>query len=367
MADAVFYNFGNHAGFHRPILQAALAVPGVAVLHDLNMQHFFARYALSPSSVKAYLAVMRRHHGEEGEADARRFVANEIGIDALVDRYPLPLAAADRAIAIVGHNRTGMQTLAQQTRLPSYYLPLSTRFLDVAASVRQPAVPPYRLIVFGFIGANRRLSSTLHALAALSDRSLYTLDIYGAVEESVGVAQLVEELGLHSQVRVHGFVPTEELTAALHDAHLAVNLRCPTMGEASGSQLRIWAHALPALVTRIGWYADLPEDAVAFVEPEDEVSSLVGHLQAFHRDQRPYLAAGQRGREIALAEHSPDQYADGLLQIAAAAPAQHRHRAAIDMAAAMSQVLLDLMDPAAVRLVAPGPARVIADLYGPPK
>lgn len=365
-ADAVFYNFGNHAGFHRPILHAALAVPGIAVLHDLNMQHFFARLALSRSSEAAYLAIMRRHHGEDAAADARRFIAHEIGIDALVEPYPLPLAAADRAIAVLGHNRAGMQALSRQTRLPAYFLPLSTRFLDAPAPVRTPALPPYRLVVFGFIGPNRRLASVLQALAALSERGLFTLDVYGAVEAAVGVEALVEGLGLQSQVRVHGFVPAEALTAALDDAHLAVNLRFPTMGEASGSQLRIWAHALPSLVTRIGWYADLPADAVAFVEPDDEVAGIAAHLLAFHRDQAGYIEAGRRGRAAAAARHSPGAYADALVRIAADSAVQHRRRGAMDVAGTVSRALAELMEPDDLRLVAPGLARGIADLFGPP-
>lgn len=366
-ADAVFYNFGNHAGFHRSILHAALAVPGIAVLHDLNMQHFFARFALSRSSEAAYVAIMRRHHGEDAAADARRFIDHEIPIDALADRYPLPLAAADRAIAVLGHNRAGMEALSQQTRLPTYFVPLSTRFLDVPAPIRIPAAPPYRLVMFGFIGGNRRLASLLQAMAELPEPGLFTLDVYGTVEAAVGAEALIEGLGLDGQVRVHGFVPAEVLTAALQGAHLAVNLRYPTMGEASSSQLHIWAHALPSLVTRVGWYADLPADAVAFVDPEDEVAGIIAHLMAFHRDQAGYIEAGRRGRAVAAAQHSPGAYADALVGIASAAPVQHRRRGALDLAGAMSRTLAELMGPDDVRLTAPGVARGIADLFGPPR
>ena len=62
----------------------------------------------------------------------------------------------------------------------------------------------------------------------------------------------VEELRLQDIVTLHGFVPAEALEAALASAHLAINFRFPTMGEASVSQLQIWDHALPSLVTRVG-------------------------------------------------------------------------------------------------------------------
>ena len=341
-ADAVFYNFGNHAGFHRPILHASMAVPGVVILHDLNMQHFFARFALSQSTEAAYLAIMRRHHGEDAAKAAQRFIDHEIGIEPLVGQYPLTLAAADRAIAVVGHNRSGMQALCDQTSLPVFWLPLSTRFLLSATSCSGRSAPPYKLIAFGFIGPNRRLASLLLALSAMPEPGLFSLDIYGTVEASVGIELLIESMDLAGCVTVHGFVPAEVLTAALDASDLAINLRYPTMGEASGSQLRIWAHGLPSIVTRVGWYADLPEDAVAFVDPDDEVASIVRHLLAFQRDPAPYRAAGQRGRALVERDHSPGAYADGLLAIAASTAVQHRRRGAIDLAGTVSRTLADL-------------------------
>jgi len=46
------------------------------------------------------------------------------------------------------------------------------------------------------------------------------------------------------------------------------------MGEASGSQLRIWNAGTPAAVTREGWYAELSEDTVYFIDQESEISQL---------------------------------------------------------------------------------------------
>ncbi len=95
-------------------------------------------------------------------------------------------------------------------------------------------------------------------------------------------------------VTLHGFVPAEDLEAALTSAHLAINLRFPTMGEASVSQLQIWDHALPSLVTRVGWYATLPQETVAFVRPEHEITDIQAHLHAFVDDPGRYAHMGRR-------------------------------------------------------------------------
>ena len=71
----------------------------------------------------------------------------------------------------------------------------------------------------------------------------------------------------------HGFTSEKKLDEALSQAHLAINLRYPTMGEA-WSQLRIWAHASQS-GSQVGWYATLPPDTVRFVRPDtNEVADI---------------------------------------------------------------------------------------------
>ena len=96
-------------------------------------------------------------------------------------------------------------------------------------------------------------------------------------------------------VHVHGYTHETELNKALQTSHLAINLRYPTMGEASGSQLRIWYHALPSLVTDVGWYSSLSRDTVVHVRPEHEIADIQSHLQAFLKTPEPFANMGQRG------------------------------------------------------------------------
>jgi glycosyltransferase involved in cell wall biosynthesis len=226
----------------------------------------------------------------------------------------------------------------------------------------QERKPIWRLLVFGFIGMNRRLPSILRALAASPVRNQFVLDIYGTLEDAAGVDELVRELGLDAQVTRHGFVERAVLDDALSRADLAINLRNPTMGEASSSQLHLWANALPTLVSRVGWYATLPEDTVFFVDPASEIEEIQAHLAAFAVDRRPFVLAGQRGRDRLLAQHGTNRYVNSLLQIAQEAPVQHGRRAAIDMARTASLRLLELLDYNMLEFCAPPVAERIAAL-----
>ena len=88
------------------------------------------------------------------------------------------------------------------------------------------------------------------------------------------------------------------------------------MGEASGSQLRIWSHALPSLVSQVGWYGSLPTDSVAFVRPDHEASDIKDHLTDFLRDPEHFAWMGRRGFEYLKSNHSTEAYAGALVEMA---------------------------------------------------
>ena len=363
-ADTTFYNIGNNATFHSAIYRVARRSPGIVILHDTNLQNFFAYFGVAgPETAALYLDAMQRWHG--AEAEARRLIAGQTKIESLMPLYPLTLEAAEGAIGIITHNEVESRTIGKATRLPIYHVPLS---FDLRRIPPRPSnsnhEPPWHLLVFGFIGSNRRLPVILRALAGSEVRDQFVLDIYGTLGDTADVDMLIAELGLSAQVRRHNFVTRPVLEAALSQADLAINLRNPTMGEASSSQLHLWANALPSLVSRVGWYAALPPDTVFHVDPEREVEDLQTHLAAFTRDRAAFIAAGQRGRRRLLAVHGTDRYSDALLQIAQEAPVQHGRRTAIDMARAACLRLLELTEPEMLPLLAPTVAAHIATLTG---
>lgn len=372
-ADAQIYNIGNNALFHRAIFDMARRAPGIVVLHDTRLQHFFASYTeperedrRSRPDPGFYFAAMHRFHGAAAEAAARRFAAGAAPLDELVDRYPLTLAAAEGALALVLHNAAEARALAGRTRVPVFHQPLSFAFGPARAMVSGPSREQkggrLRLVAFGFIGANRRIGSVLEALAGMPGRERFSLDVYGQLEQPGPVREAIDRLGLGGAVKLHGFVAEDVLDGALAEADLVLNLRFPTMGEASGSQLRIWAAAAPALVTRIGWYADLPDDAVFFVDPEHEIASIRAHLDALVRQRARYAAAGRRGRQVLEERHDPARYAEGLLDIVGQSPSLHARRAGIDLARTAATKLLEAADAPSAAFVAPTVAAEIQRL-----
>lgn len=363
-ADATFYNFGNNALFHRDIHLAARQVPGIVVLHDTRLQHFFAAYAEQPGASRDfYLAQLEHSHGPAVRAMGEEFIAGRRTMQDLVRAAPMTLAALDGAVAAVLHNPEEMAALEGRTPVPLYCLPLSFRFgATPARRAPQETGAPSRLVMFGFIGENRRLLPILQALAAMPDRGQYRLDIYGVVEQAAEADALIAASGLGGIVTRHGFVPEAELDAALAGADLALNLRWPSMGEASASQLRIWAAGCAALVMRVGWYAQAPPDTVFMIEPAREQEEIAAHLRALRQTPALYARAGAAGRRVLEQRHSPEHYAEGLLAVAAQHAAQNAAQVGHALAERAARLMLDLGPREAARPLGGEVGRRIAGL-----
>jgi glycosyltransferase involved in cell wall biosynthesis len=312
------------------------------VLHDLRLHHFFDDiFRVNWRDLDSYLAVMESYYGEEGRRDASEcFHTNARNIDHMAEHYPLTQLAVEHQLGIVVHTPEAFAVLAREQNCPIVLAPLPFSAKQ-GSQTSKPAAPPYRLIVFGYIGRSRRLNSMLKALADLPEKAQFQLDIYGDILD--GEDQLrtqIRTLELKQRVHLHGFATESKLDEALAQSHLAINLRYPTMGEASGSQLRIWSHSLPALVSRIGWYETLPPATVAFVRTdENEVADIQHHLRALTKDPTSFAEMGQRGRQVLADEHGPERYAQTIIEMARLS-GERRPLIAADRLAERSGVLL---------------------------
>jgi glycosyltransferase involved in cell wall biosynthesis len=319
-ADMSIFQIGNNPEFHSDIWQIARQYPGVVVLHDRSLHHLFdGIYRRKHRDLSGYMEVMRRYYGSAGaEAAQHNFALRGRELDQLAIRFPLTEHALEGALGVLVHTPQAHQYLRNVLSVPVAYAPLPFRLGDSldASHSRVWSVPPVRLVIFGYLGSNRRVEAILKALAQMSEQDKFLLDVYGVLSRKSEIKRQLKALKLRN-VTLHGFVSHDELTHALSSAHLAINLRYPSMGEASGSQLRIWSHALPSLVSEVGWYASLPRDTVRMVRPgEHEIPDIQRNLRDFLEDPDEFRHMGERGRVQLLAEHSSKGCANSVVELA---------------------------------------------------
>ena len=311
-ADVTVFHLGNNPRFHAWIWDVARRCPGIMVLHDARLGEFFAGYLLETGGGEAaYLAAVQRYHGAAAIAHAERFLRGEASPGTLGDSIPLTALALSRARGAIVHTRTAWEHVKTLARCP--VLQLELPFPAGPAPKPRAWDGTLRLIVFGYLSANRRLEAVLEAMARFPRRDRLQLDVLGEIPNRDALGETVRALGLGDVVHLHGFALESELDEALDRAHLAINLRYPTMGEASGSQLRIWSRALASVVSNTGWYADLPSDSVWFVDPAQEVADLHAHFNHALDDPDDLRAMGEAGRRHLVERHDPALYAQELL------------------------------------------------------
>lgn len=316
-AELSFYNIGNNHLHHASIWQVSRKSPGIVILHDVRLHDFFeSLYRGHWRDEAAYLAQIEKHYGEEGLRIATEFVSARHGdFDMMAQRFPMIGAVLENALGAVVHTKDAFDELRALNRWPVFYAPLPSAPIITSTATDGRSASTHRLIIFGHIGRNRRLDAVLEALAQLPERDHFQLDIYGEIDDPKTLRQRIHTLNLKETVKVRGYAPAAELDHALSTANLAINLRYPTMGEASASQLRIWEHALPSLVTRIGWYASLSPDAVAHVRPDNEVADIRSHLEKFLQDPARFARMGQHGRRLVETEHHPKAYVSTIVSL----------------------------------------------------
>jgi hypothetical protein len=93
------------------------------------------------------------------------------------------------------------------------------------------------------------------------------------------------------------------------------------------------------MVTRVGWYANLPEDSVAFVRPENEAEDIHAQLDAFLADPARFAQVGANGFRIIKDRHSPESYAQAVVELAARAKRYRVHSAGRKLARRAGGVL----------------------------
>lgn len=315
--DTVFVQIGNSWSFHAGFLRLIHRIPSVVVLHDLAIQELCIdaiRHRQFPREL--YEMEMERWHGAQGADSAAHVLKGKRSAFDLSRNIPGFEVTLDRTLSVVVHTSAAYDAVTATGAVPTYLLDLPFRPSQTKPSTARASRGPLKFVQFGYIGHNRRLLEVLTALAPLRDELDFRFDIMGKVWDPHVVQTRIRELGLEDRVTIHGFVAEAELDARLAEAHLVFNLRYPTMGEASGSQLRIWNASAAAVVTDLGWYGTLGDDTVFKLPLEEEAEALQTLVRSLNAYRTIGARIGEAGRTRLEAVHAPLRYAKSIAHVA---------------------------------------------------
>ena len=221
--DLPVYNLGNHPSFFSRTWFLGQVKPGIVILHDLKLHHFFEGiYRMQLGDMPGYLSSMWQHYGRIGHEAGVAYWKQKISIDFMAQHFPMTAWAIHNALAIVVHTPHALETVGRLTRTPARMIPL--------AHTPRPSecpVPPSsdfddegrftqarkaRVVLFGYLNVNRRIVEFLTALADMPERDRFEVHLMGTVLNRQDVEDAIVALGLHGRVTLYGYVPEAELS-----------------------------------------------------------------------------------------------------------------------------------------------------------
>ncbi|MBI2817104.1 MAG: glycosyltransferase [Acidobacteria bacterium] len=332
--DTVLYQMGNNP-FHVYMYELALRIPGIVVMHEFNLHHLFAHVTVAREDWDTYLREMEYNGGAPAVERAKHAQAGLGDLD--YNGIPMNRRLLEQTRGIIVHSDYVGNLVREAgfrrdvTKIPHG---VDTGQLEVAASRTLVAeLTGFRLDdsttlfgIFGFLKPYKRVREALRAFARVRERRPnIKMILVGEEHPTYPLRPLINELGISDDVRIVGYVPLDVFTSCIGGCDICINLRRPTVGETSGSLLRLLALGKPTLISEIGAFLEIPEDAAIRIPVDDREVDWVAEYMNLILDQ-PTLARtiGERAREYAVRECSwskvAAQYAEFLKHCATSEP-----------------------------------------------
>ena len=276
--DVILYQVGNNA-YHDFCYEAAIAHPGVVVVHEANLHHLIADITIKRGDWDAYMRVV----GEEGGPEALQYAQRVRALEIPPDYEGVPmlrglLAHSKGAIVHSGCVETELRSAGFAgpiARIPhGAWIPETSR-LNYRSLLGVDEATPL-IGIFGFLKPYKRIAESLRAFRRLLRLAPNAkMILVGEPHPDFPLQSLIQSLGLTPNVRVLGFQPITEFVGYLAACDIILNLRYPTVGENSGTLMRALGLGKPVIVSEVGSFHELP-DSICLKVPVD--SSEEDHI-----------------------------------------------------------------------------------------
>jgi glycosyltransferase involved in cell wall biosynthesis len=270
--DVNLYHIGNNH-LHREIHARALAEPGVVVLHDAVLQHFY----LGTLDERAYVEEFVYNYGEWSRGTAEDFWKNRARSASLARYfdYPMLRRIAESARAVIVHN-PGAGALVRRHAGAVPVLEIPHLFL------KPPPVPDGEIQalrsrlgigrgvpvagVFGHLRESKRLYAILRTMERLWAEGLeWRLVVQGDFASTDLERALASRLNDPRILRT-GYLQESDFWRWARATDLCLNLRFPSAGETSGIAISMMGIGKAVVFTDGPELEHIPENACLRVE-----------------------------------------------------------------------------------------------------
>jgi 2-polyprenyl-3-methyl-5-hydroxy-6-metoxy-1,4-benzoquinol methylase/glycosyltransferase involved in cell wall biosynthesis len=327
--DAIVYHLGNDHRYHTGIVRVMRQHPGVAVFHDFALQDFFLGQARDQADIKVYLEELEACHGRHERQRAEEHIRRG-SLPPQVNSpltFPLNARLARSSEGIIVHSEWSRQRfsrIAPTVPIDRINHHITARAAAAPLRVKNNA-RGVSIASFGLVTPDKGIERALRALSRLKDDHDFHYKLVGPAGNFPGLNELVRSCGLDERVSISGFVSLEEFEQLIAETDIAINLRERPVGATSGSLCRIMAAGVPAIVSNVGAFSELPDDAVVKVDHDEHAEPLLeAYLRRLIEDKTLRERIGKNARDHVLDHHriesSAEHYANFLRRIIARRP-----------------------------------------------
>jgi len=324
--DSIIYHIGNNPWYHLDIYRVLLERPGTVVLHDVVLY-----YLIAGCGIGGLIKEFCYNYGVERLFEVwdivRESTDNNILRYSNPAKYPLIGRVLENAKQIIVHSQSaaelirasGYQSCVYVSNLIYYPHQVSHFSIENSPIFRKKLnIEKNQILIgsFGFIGPTKRMDKLFSALYKIKKISKKIQFKFLIVGEGENLNSLIDQFNLSENVINLGFTTEEDFNRYLNMVDIIVNLRYPSMGEASASLIQAMSFGKPVIVTNHAWFSELPDHVVIKVGfGSTEVDEIAQAITKLVTDEEYRKSIGSNAKIYVENFCSPLQVAGKYLSI----------------------------------------------------
>ena len=303
--DEVVYHLGNHSGFHRTIYQLAWRFPGTIVLHDYNISAFMHEAFYRQPDGDLYQQALA---GPNNSPPPTRFLARLAKLGGSLAASPMSHPIANRSRNVIVHHRwvRDQFTGADHVRIIPMFAKASYEptVAEIANFKQKFSINQnhFLLTCLGFTNRNKLPALQVEVVNRLLADG-YPVHLVFAGETAPDVMRLEAQVRAsdnRNHITFTGYLDQADYASALFAADVVINLRNPSMGEASLTLMQTFAAGRPAIVSDLNQYREFPDRVCwKLTHDEREADLLYQYLVALLSNTRLRTALAANARDYA--------------------------------------------------------------------
>jgi glycosyltransferase involved in cell wall biosynthesis len=296
--DEAIYHIGNNSDFHKAIYEYAWRFPGTVVLHDYNLSGFMHE-AFYRQNQELYRQALTHGNPAEGRKGFQSLI---LRLFPGSSQFPMSQAIVSRSKKVIVHHRWLRNQFPDNDHIEviPHFAKLNRQPdpEEIGNFRRKLAIrnDHFVLTCLGFINPNKLPGLQINVVKRLVDDG-YPVQLVFAGEPAPEIKDLVTEVRsskYHENIIFTGYQDEADYFNSLFASDVIINLRNPSMGEASGTLMHALAAAKPTIISDTNQYREFPDKVCwKLVHDKNQEEILYAYIRALvsNRNLRAAISA----------------------------------------------------------------------------